>query len=206
MPDLKINLFRMTHIENIPHILKYGITHISSPNRNHNYKPIGDGGLIGTRNDFLMPNGKRLGEYIPFYFGVRMPMLYVIQKGFNGVKIIKPENIVYCFTSVKRIIKHNLEYIFTDGHAIDSLTDFYYPENINEIETLIDKKAINSKYWKDDTDLDLKRRKEAEFLVKEDIPISAIKGFVVYNDNAKDILQKNKISDNAIYVLPQCYF
>jgi hypothetical protein len=206
MSDLKINLFRMTHIENIPHILEYGITHISSANRNYNYKPIGDGGLIGTRNDFLMPNGKCLGDYTPFYFGVRMPMLYVIQKGFNGVKIIKPESIVYCISSIKKIINHNLEYVFTDGHAIDKITDFYYPKDVNEIETLIDRKAIDSKYWKDDNDLDLKRRKEAEFLVEGDIPISAVKGFVVYNNISKDILQKNGIQDKNIYVLPQCYF
>ena len=32
MADLnKIYLFRMTHIENIPHIYQYGITHIDSP-------------------------------------------------------------------------------------------------------------------------------------------------------------------------------
>ena len=143
----------MTHIENIPHIFEYGITHISSHKSNPDYVSIGDGSLIGTRNNFVMPNQKRLGDYIPFYFGVRMPMLYVIQKGFNGVKPIKAENIVYCVTNIKRIVKHNLEYVFTNGHAIDNFTDFYYPENINEIEAIVDKKAIDSKYWKDDNDL-----------------------------------------------------
>ena len=77
MPDLnKILLFRMTHIENILHILANGITHITSPNSNPNFVPIGDGSLISTRDDFILSNGRRLGEYIPFYFGVRTPIIY----------------------------------------------------------------------------------------------------------------------------------
>ena len=83
MADLnKTYLFRMTHIQNIPHILQYGITHLTSPNANVNYVPIGDGSLINTRSSFILNNGKQLGDYIPFYFGVLTPMLYVIQKGF----------------------------------------------------------------------------------------------------------------------------
>lgn len=67
MPDFrKTYLFRMTHIGNIPHILNHGITHTSSANANPAFIPIGDGSLIATRNDFLLKNGRRLGEYIPF--------------------------------------------------------------------------------------------------------------------------------------------
>lgn len=71
----------MTHIENIPHILQNGITHSTSANANPNFVAIGDGSLITTRNNFLLNNGRRLGEYIPFYLGVRTPMLYVVQNG-----------------------------------------------------------------------------------------------------------------------------
>ena len=84
----------MTHIENIPHILQYGITHSSSSNANPDFKPIGDSSLISTRNDFVLNNGRYLGEYIPFYFAVRTPMLYVIQHGFNMVAPTKAEDIV----------------------------------------------------------------------------------------------------------------
>lgn len=38
----------MTHIKNIPHILKYGITHKNSPNANPYYEEIGDISLIST--------------------------------------------------------------------------------------------------------------------------------------------------------------
>jgi hypothetical protein len=71
-------LYRITHIDNIPHILQYGITHSSSVNANPNFVPIGDRSIILTRNNFLLNNGKLLGEYIPFYFSKRTPMLYVV--------------------------------------------------------------------------------------------------------------------------------
>lgn len=40
MPDLnKTYLYRMIHIENIPHILQYGITHSNSENANPSFVP-----------------------------------------------------------------------------------------------------------------------------------------------------------------------
>jgi len=94
MTDLnKQYLFRMTHIENIPHILKHGITHRLSINFNKNYIPIGDVSIISTRNNYKLNSGKTIGDYIPFYFSTRTPMLYVIQRGFNGVKVTLPKKL-----------------------------------------------------------------------------------------------------------------
>jgi hypothetical protein len=77
MPDFnKIYLFRMIHIENISHILQHGITHFASINANSKFVPIGDSSIIETRNNFLLNNGRRLGDYIPFYLGKSPP--YVI--------------------------------------------------------------------------------------------------------------------------------
>jgi hypothetical protein len=82
-----MKIYRMTHILNIPHILKYGITHKASSYANTHYVPIGDTSLINTRSSkqVQVTNGNilaegvviTLGDFIPFYFGVRMPMLYV---------------------------------------------------------------------------------------------------------------------------------
>ena len=47
----EIELFRMTHIDNIGHILNFGITRKYSSNKNHNYKDIGDKSLISARNN-----------------------------------------------------------------------------------------------------------------------------------------------------------
>jgi hypothetical protein len=83
----------MTHIENVSHIIENGITHKKSPNANSNYVAIGDISLINTRatKQIKITNGNRtqileniiLGDFIPFYFAVRMPMSYAIQHGGN---------------------------------------------------------------------------------------------------------------------------
>ena len=207
MADLnKTYLFRMTHIQNIPHILQYGITHLTSPNANVNYVPIGDGSLINTRSSFILNNGEQLGNYIPFYFGVLTPMLYVIQKGYNQVKTTNAQDIVYCITSVQKIIDTNLEYVFTDGHAIEAISTQYDQTNINNIDILLDWTAIKDWKFKDQNDLDKKRRKQAEFLVNGDLPIEVILGYVVYNENAKNQLVAMGIEEKKIKILSTYYF
>jgi len=196
----------MTHIENIPHILQYGITHSSSANSNPKFVPIGDGSLITTRNNILLNNGRLLGEYIPFYFGVRTPMLYVVQNGFNMVTPTPAENIVYCITSVQKIIDFHLDFVFTDGHAVDGFTSQFTTQDIDNLDNILDWTAIRSKYWRDDKDLDLKRRKEAEFLVSGDISIDAILCYFVYNQNSKDKIINFGVDPADVQIKSEFYF
>ena len=207
MTDLsKTYLFRMTHIENIPHILQHGITHPSSCNANPDFVPIGDRKLITTRSDFLLNNGRRLGDYIPFYFGVRTPMLYVIQNGFNMVTPTPAENIVYCISSVQKIMDLQLDFVFTNGHAVDSFTTQYTLIDIINIGNIIDQKALMAKYWRDENDLDLKRRKEAEFLVLGDIDIEGVLGFLVYNQNAQNRMIDFGADTSKVHIKSSFYF
>ncbi|WP_206743174.1 DUF4433 domain-containing protein, partial [Chryseobacterium sp. Leaf394] len=178
----------MTHIENIPHILQYGITHKNSNNYNNNYVPIGDNSIISTRNHFKLNSGKTIGDYIPFYFATRTPMLYVIQKGFNGVLPTKPEEIIYCVTSIQQILNSDLNFIFTDGHANNHLTSEFSKNQISNAENILDFNAISSRDWIDENDLDKKRKKEAEFLLENDLPLDSILGYICFNKNAQEKL------------------
>lgn len=207
----KICLYRMTHIDNIPHILQYGIVHRSSPNRSSCFVSIGDKSLIDYRNTKSVFVGSKtivLGDFIPFYFGVRMPMLYVIQHGGNYVeKARKAEEIVYVVVPLKEIVESGSLYYFSDGHATDSLTTFYDANDIKELPSIIDWDAVKSRFWSGDgIETDIKRRKQAEFLVKEDLPANSIVGFVCYNDNAKSKLVSYGIVENIIKVFPNAYY
>lgn len=196
----------MTHIKNVPHILQYGITHKNSTNASANFTPIGDNSLIDYRSNFVLDNGKELGDYIPFYFGVRMPMLYVIQKGFNGVPVQNAENIVYCVTSVKNISTLSNNIIFTDGHATDTFSKQYTQKDIPNLTNLIDWDAVQTANWKKEADLDIKRRMQAEFLIDVDIPFNAILGFVVYNKTAEKKLLSYGITAKQIKIKTNFYF
>ncbi|MDR1877557.1 MAG: DUF4433 domain-containing protein [Flavobacteriaceae bacterium] len=194
----------MTHIQNIPHILQFGITHQDSSNRNLNYIVIGDDSLINHRNRKLLPNGQYLGDYIPFYFGFRTPMLYVIQKGYNNVSRTHPENIVYCISNIKTILDLKINFYFTDGHATAAISRFYSIEQIYDIQNILDFDSINERDWKKYPDT--KRKKEAELLLESDLPNTGIIGYAVYNENAKEQLVKFGVSDNKIVIKPNFYF
>lgn len=202
----KIRLFRMVHIENVSHILANGLTLATSENANENYIPIGDNSLIDRRSSVIVPSGKNLNEFLPFYFWYRMPMLYVVQRGYNGVPVQNPENIVYCVTNVEKITHSRLPFIFTNGHAVSKLSKFFGEEKINSLEEILDFEAVKNPFWNNEDDLDLKRRKEAEFLVEGDIPLDVISGWVVYNEKAKERLLNFGIQDELIVVRENFYF
>ena len=104
------------------------------------------------------------------------------------------------------MIDHDLPFVFTNGHAVDGFTEFFDKKDVQNIDSLIDKPAIGAKYWKQDNDNDLKRRKEAEFLVESDIPPEAIVFWIVYNEAAKNELINKGVPANQIYVKPDYYF
>ncbi len=196
----------MTHITNVPHILEYGITHRTSSNANPNFTPIGDPTLISARDGFVLENGRTLGEYIPFYFGPRMPMLYVIQKGFNGVSVTPAPEIVYCVTSVQKIIDANQDFVYTNGHAVDSFSSQFGPPDVADIENQVDFQAVKVRDWKSPTDLDLKRRMQAEFLLLGDLPFPSVLGFVVRNETAKTKLIGFGVDEQQIRIRTNAYF
>ena len=197
--------FRLTHIENMPHIVRNGLVRATSPLRDENYVSIGDSQVIHLREERLI-KGYHLSDYVPFYFGPRSPMLYVIQHGFNGIRRIEPDNIVYCVIRVDDIINSNVDCIFTDGHALSSLTQYYTKESLSSLDSIVNYSDVYSTYWNSETDIDLKRRKEAELLINGDLPAQYIRGFVVYNEKAKDKLVSIGIASEMIAVMPGYYF
>lgn len=71
--------FRILHIDNMRHVMKYGLVHNDSPFASDSFVPIGDMSVMDARSTKQLPDGSFLSEYIPFYFGPRSPMLYNIQ-------------------------------------------------------------------------------------------------------------------------------
>lgn len=207
MVDLnKVYLCRMTHIENIPHILKYGITHPESKFTNQNYIGIGDQSIIETRKDKVLIDDKKIGDFIPFYFAYRTPMLLVIQTGYNGVEKIHPSNIVYCVTNIGKIIESQKEFIFSDGHPLNTLTTIHSKDEINNLFDIIDENAIKSIQWSGENYLDVKRRKEAELLLLGDLGIDSIVGFVVYDDMAKNKMIDFGVNEKKIAIRKDYYY
>ena len=176
-------LFRMVHIDSLENILKDGV---NAPNYKFDptYKNIGDEALIAQRGEFTVPigSGGTLSDYVPFYFGGHSPMLLNIKTGYRGITKRDQSEIVFLCTHIKDVVDNGLEFCFTDGHAKDRLTTYY--NNVSDL-TLIDWKLVESSYWADTEDNpDRMRKKQAEFLVKNHVPISCIAGIIVHDETA----------------------
>lgn len=209
-PPDTIYLKRIIHIDNLDYILTIGkLTCLNHSESDKNYTNIGDTTLIssrGTRNIPINPKGN-FSDYVAFYFGARPPMLYNIQHGFNEVIKRAPETIIYLVTSFIEVKKSGRPFVFTDGHAYHMMSQFY---NMESDLKEVDWKAVKLVRWNDtEEDPDRKRRKQAEFLVYKELPISALIAIVVYNNEAKSkvlsIFEKYDLTFE-VAVKPEWYY
>lgn len=201
-----IYAFRLIHILNIPHVLQHGFVHRTSSFADSKYVPIGDQTIIKIRSSRLVGNNYVIGDFIPFYFGPRSPMLYVIQHGYNGVKQYSPEELVYCIIRLDDIEKSPIRCVFTDGHALNMITKWYDKEKLKDINRIVKYDDVYIANWVNEDDRDLKRRKEAELLLLDELPVQYIRGFVVYNEEAKERLQEYGVNLHQIAIRPNYYF
>lgn len=70
----------------------------------------------------------------------------------------------------------------------------------------MDFQAVNVKYWKSPDDLDLKRKKEAEFLLFGYLPFEAILSFLVRNEAAKTQLLNFGVAESLVKTRTNAYF
>lgn len=198
--------FRLVHIKNIPHILDVGFVLPTSPKASDGYIQIGDSVVISKRHSLPNSGNLDLRQYIPFYLGPRSPMLYVIQRGYNGVTCFHPSELVYCIVRLSDIREQDIECMFTDGHAFSAITNYYTKDDLVKIDDFVKREDVYAKFWNVEDDIDLKRRKEAELLIKNELPAKYIKGFVVYNNVARVQLIDYGIAESMIAVRESFYF
>jgi hypothetical protein len=177
----RILLYRITHYQNLEFILQNGMHCPNSPFQDPNYINIGKKDIINKRSAKpvrLYPSPGMINEYVPFYFCYRSPMLGSIKVGNSDFKGTQDE-IIYLVTDLNHIKKHSCEFVFTDGQALIAYSKFFDDES--DFDKL-DWEAINSNQWGgNQSDNDKMRRKMAEFLVKDYVPIEALIGIAVMN-------------------------
>ena len=170
----------MIQYYNLEFILKHGLYTKNSRMKDPEYINIGDIQLIEQRQNFhvrIDPPGGDLGDYIPFYFGGHSPMLLNIKTGYRGIRKRPQDELIYIVCRIKDIVAQCPAWCFTDGHAKNKLTEFY-----NDIKDLthVDWEVVCTQFWgNDEANMDRMRRKQAEFLVKDCVPVSCVAGIIV---------------------------
>jgi len=86
------------------------------------------------------------------------------------------------------------------------MTTFYDKNHLSQLPSILDWKAIKSKYWGGSENLIEKRKKQAEFLVKQSIPPQLLYGFVCFNKEARKKLMSFGVEENKIKIAFNAYF
>lgn len=178
-PD-KASIFRITHIDNVPWLLANGVHCRNSGQVAPNCREIGNPDLIGKRAHRVVPipPGGTLSDYVPFYFTPHSPMLLNIKTGYGGMRKTPMSDIVILVSSLPKVAEQGLHFVFTDRHAY--LTPAKFLTDLDDL-CQIEWKILSTRDFKRDPDDPGKiERYQAEALIHQQLPVSALLGLACY--------------------------
>lgn len=177
-------IYHITHMRNLESIVSCGKLYCDQLISEQNLNPIEIGyrDLKDKRSEWPVPIGPggTLGNYVPFYFAPRSPMLFVISKGGVAGYNEGQRSVLHLVASAEHIAERKLPFVFTNGHAYMTLTDYF--DDLAHLDK-IDWPLMRAKIWKDTPeDGDRARRRQAEFLVHREFPWEFVRGIGVYDE------------------------
>jgi hypothetical protein len=166
LPEERL-IYHITDIENLPGIMAEGALLSDAAMSERDPTIIGDDRIKRRRlTQIRVPSaGNRfVGEFVPFYFCPRSPMLYSINLGNTGRTPGCQSSIVHLVSRVSYAIDLGATWAVSDGNAAAFHTTF---ESTLEAIEALDWKAIDATYWAEN-----RHQKQAEFLVADFFPWS----------------------------------
>lgn len=172
----RVELFHITDVDNLTSIIASGrlLSDVALAGVAH--QVIGYGHIKQRRmTQYRVPccGGRFVGEFVPFYFCPRSPMLFTVNKGATGKTAGCQSSIVHLVTSVARLVALGRAWAVADGNAGAAHTGFR--ADLAAIDDL-NWKAIRAHQWQG-----LTHQKSAEFLVADTVPWAAIGMIACHN-------------------------
>ncbi|MEG3931878.1 MULTISPECIES: type II toxin-antitoxin system toxin DNA ADP-ribosyl transferase DarT [unclassified Microcoleus] len=169
---MPLPIYHITPIDNLESIISQGglLAYNVMLETETNYTNIAYENIQDRRARIGVPCGAGgvLHDYVPFYFAPRSPMLYTINQGNVPNYTQGQAPVIHLVSDVFEIDIRGLDFVFTDGHAVMTFTEFF--DDLNYLGA-IDWDVMGSRYWFDtNEDNDRKRRRQAEFLVRNFLP------------------------------------
>jgi len=187
-----ILIYHITDVSNLQHILEAGCLHSDSNLEMAGVQPT----VIGHSNiklrrlqEITVPccGNRFVGEFVPFYFCPRSPMLFTINRGNTGREPGCQRNILHLVSSVEIALGLEQDWAFSNGNAGAYLTDFF--SDTADFDQL-DWDIIRSNNWAGEV---RRGKKAAEFLVADTFPWSAFQSIGCQNietaQNVTNLLQ-----------------
>ena len=183
----KALIFRIVHKDNVNQVLQAGCHCRSTMAAQAGYVEIGNQELIQKRNQRAVPCGPggTLSDYVPFYFTPYTPMLYNITTDYGSRQ--KPlEDIVILVSSLRRLDKMNIPFVFSDRHAY--LKTAQFSDDLDDLDRIIWPVLQKRDFKRDDSDKFEKY--QAEALVFNHVPVGTLIGFLRYNQATRYHVQQ----------------
>jgi hypothetical protein len=197
-------IYHITDVSNLPSILAEGGLHSDLAMAQRNPTVIGYGHIKERRMKEIRVAccaGRFVGEFVPFYFCPRSPMLFTINKGNTGRPAGCQRTIVHLVSSVQAGMALGQLWAVSDGNAGAFHT--WFGSDLEAIKTL-DWAAIRATDWRGKT-----HQKSAEFLVAEFFPWTGIHAIGCENTGvAKQVHDLVNSHDHrpAVTVEPTWYY
>ncbi len=180
-------IYRIVHIANLEVFLRRG--GLYSPNAEPKdglvVRTIHSTSVQASRHNHVVPcgTGGTCHDYVPFYFGRKSVMLLQLKTDRVDGYTEGQAPIIYLKLTAQSVEANRHDFVFTDGHGLAYYTSWF--DDLKDLDQ-VDWGMVNQTYWADNAaDGDRKRRKQAEFLIKNFVPWELVEEIVVLNQNVK---------------------
>lgn len=203
----KIWIYHITDVGNLPNILAAGGLHSEATLQMAGAHPtvIGHSNIKQRRlQEITVPccSNRFVGEFVPFYFCPRSPMLFTINRGNTGRVPGCQKQIVHLVSTMQIATGLGREWAFSNGNAGAFLTDFFADvASLTELDWAI----INSPDWGGER----RHRKQAEFLLADFFPWAAVRAIGCYNSGTKqevETLLQGQVNPPKVVVRSDWYY
>jgi hypothetical protein len=174
----KILIYHITDVENLPGILSDGGLHSDAVMDKKNPTGIGYDHIKERRlKEIRVPccGGRFVGEFVPFYYCARSPMLFTTNKGATGRPAGCQRTILHLVSRVSVGMELERDWAISDGNAGAFHT--WFGDTLDALKTL-DWAAIRASDWRGQT-----HQKSAEFLVADFFPWAGFHAIGCHNND-----------------------
>ena len=218
-----VRLFHITAIDNLPAIFQQGalLCKQQSQVAGINYHNIAHAGAQGVRSAkaVIDPPGGSIHDYVPFYFAPRSPMLMAIHGGKVAGCSYRQDDIVHFELLVRAVVQHTRDFVFFDRNATkvysQAYTDPHQLKDVIDWGLLTEPPQLDGfcKYFSDKPEpakyTDRLEKRQAEFLVKHQVPLAWFTRLGVINDSKAEQVRAliSQFGLNLpVAVMPDWYF
>ncbi len=214
-PDRAL-LYHFTHVNNLPSILRSGcLVADTAASEAGLVTDVGDREVKANRRvrTVPLPPGGVVADYVPFYFAPRSPMMYRIacdhRDGVAGRYCGGDQALVYLMTSLDRLVPAGVAWVFADGNAASTVSDF--SGSPDALHDMIDWSVMAAQYWHNTVeDPDRQRRRMAEILVHREFPVELLTGIATatmsQERDVKRVLAAYGLDNLYVAVRPSWYY